>query len=144
MILRLDRFGVLVGTLTIVAAVLLGALAASSPAAAVAPVGVAAALAALVLLAQRSSPLIALGLSLLIAGLVLPTSAGILAAVALVLYVAWRTVTVRDSRSIVGACCLLVMATWLLLGSNPNIQDFHTASVSGRCGRLRLGAMPSG
>jgi O-antigen ligase len=132
MILRLDRFGVFVGTLTIVVAVLLGALAASSPAAALVPVGIAVALAALLLLAQRSSPLIALGFSLLIAGLVLPTSAGIVAAVALVLYVAWRTVTVGDSRSVVGACCLLVMATWLLLGANPNIQDFHTALLGTR------------
>ena len=132
MILRLDRFGVLVGTLTIAAAVLLGALAASSPTAAVLPVGVAVALAALVLLAQRSSALIALGLSLLIAGLVVPTSAGIAAAVALVLFVAWRTITVRDSRAVVGACCLIVMATWLLLGSNPNIQDFHTALLGTR------------
>jgi hypothetical protein len=132
MILRLDRFGVLVGTLTIVVAVLLGALAASSPTAAVVPVGAAAALAALILLAQRSSPLIALGLSLLIVGLVAPTSAGIVAAVALVIFVAWRTATVRDSRSIVGACCLIVMATWLLLGANPNIQDFHTALLGTR------------
>src|SRR3984957_13362034 len=132
MILRLDRFGVLVGTLTIVAAVLLGALAASSPVAAAIPVGALAALAALVLLAQRSSPLIALGLLLLIAGLVLPTSAGIVAAVALVLFVAWRTATVRDSRAVVGVCCLIVMATWLLLGANPNIQDFHTALLGAR------------
>jgi O-antigen ligase len=132
MILRLDRFGVLVGTLTIAAAVLLGALAASSPAAALVLVGLAAALAALVLLAQRSSPLIALGLLLLIAGLVVPTSAGIVAAVALVLFVAWRTATVGDSRAIVGACCLIVMATWLLLGANPNIQDIHTALLGTR------------
>src|ERR1700729_391929 len=132
MILRLDRFGMLVGTLTIGAAVLLGALAATSPTAAVVPVVAAVALAALVLLAQRSSPLIALGLLLLIAGLVVPTSAGIVAAVALVLFVAWRTATVRDSRAIVGACCLIVMASWLLLGANPNIQDFHTALLGTR------------
>lgn len=132
MILRLDRFAVLVGTLTIVVAVLLGALAASSPEAAVVPVVAAGALTTFVLLAQRSSPLIALGLLLLIAGLVVPTSAGIVAAVALVLFVAWRTATVRDPRATVGACCLLVMATWLLLGANPNIQDFHTALLGTR------------
>jgi O-antigen ligase len=132
MILRLDRFGVLVGTLTIVAAVLLGALAATSPTAAVAPVGVVAGLAALILLAERSSSLISLGLLLLIVGLVAPTSAGIVAAVALVIFVAWRTATVRDSRAIVGACCLIVMATWLALGANPNIQDFHTALLGTR------------
>jgi O-Antigen ligase len=132
MILRLDRFAMLVGTLTIVTALLLGALAASSPTAAVLLVAVAAALAALVLLAQRSSPLIALGLLLLIAGLVLPTAAGIVAAVSLTVFVAWRAVTVRDSRAIVGACCLMVMATWLLLGANPNIQDFHTALLGTR------------
>jgi O-antigen ligase len=132
MILRLDRFAVLVGTLTIVAALLLGALAASSPTAAALPVAASTALAVLVLLAQRSSPLIALGLLLLIAGLVLPTSAGIVAAVSLTVFVAWRTVTVRDSRAILGVCCLTVMGTWLLLGANPNIQDFHTALLGTR------------
>jgi O-antigen ligase len=132
MILRLDRFGVLVATLTIVTAVLLGALAASSPTAAVIPVAVIAALAALILLAQRSSALIALGLLLLIAGLAVPTSAGIVATVALVTFVAWRTAIVRDSRAVVGACCLVVMTTWLLLGANPNIQDFHTVLLGTR------------
>jgi len=132
MTLRLDRLGILVGTLTLVAAVSLGALAATSPTAALAPLGLAGGLAALILLAERSSPLISLGLLLLVAGLVAPTSAGIVAAVALAMFVAWRTVTVRDPRAIVVACCLIVMATWLLLGTNPNIQDFHTALLGTR------------
>jgi O-antigen ligase len=132
MTLRLDRFQVLVGTLAIAVAVLLGALSVSSPLATMAPVGAVAAVTALVFVARRSSSLISLGLLLLIAGLVLPTTAGIVAATALVGFVAWRTVVVRDSRAIVGACCLIVMATWLLLGVNPNIHDFHTALLGTR------------
>jgi hypothetical protein len=84
------------------------------------------------LVARRSSLPISFGLLLLLGGIAVPNAAGIVAAVTLAAVVGYSALTIRDRRAAVGLACLLVMGTWLALGLNPNIHNFHTALLGTR------------
>lgn len=124
-----------------------GVLVSTAPRLAVGGLVTAAAVPAWLWLAKRSSFLLAAALPVLCVGLLGPRSMTVLAELCLVAFLAVSTLRAAldgDRRWIVGAACLAVPATWLLLTLNPNVPDIETGLLGLRKASLAFVALGAG